>query len=134
MKQEDKRDSEIRALRDRLSRLSEASFRMNESLDLDTVLQGVLDSARALTEARYGVMTLYDQTGTLQDFLTSGLPAEKAEPAVGHIGRAAVVQVPQSPHQDPCGCRTSTLNMRSIGIHNLRPPEPLSCALWQNVD
>ena len=36
------------ALRDRLTRLSEASLRINESLDFDTVLQGVLDSARAL--------------------------------------------------------------------------------------
>ena len=30
---------ETEALRDRLSRLSEASLRINESLDLDTVLQ-----------------------------------------------------------------------------------------------
>ena len=37
---------EIEALRERLSRLSEASLRINESLDLDSVLQGVLDSAR----------------------------------------------------------------------------------------
>ena len=40
---------ETAALRDRLSRLSEASLRINESLDLDTVLQEVVDSARALT-------------------------------------------------------------------------------------
>ena len=46
------------ALRERLARLSEASRRINESLDFDTVLQGVLDSACALTGARYGVMTL----------------------------------------------------------------------------
>ena len=44
---------EIEALRERLSRLSEASLRINESLDLDSVLQGVLDSARTLTGARY---------------------------------------------------------------------------------
>ena len=45
------------ALRDRLSRLSEASHRINESLDFDTVLTGVLDSACALTGAKYGVIT-----------------------------------------------------------------------------
>ena len=44
---------ENEALRDRLSRLSEASLRINQSLDLDTVLQGVLDSARSLTPAPY---------------------------------------------------------------------------------
>ncbi len=54
------RDLEIQALRGRLSRLSKASLRINESLDFDTVLLGVLDSARSLTEARYGAMTLLD--------------------------------------------------------------------------
>ena len=36
----DQRDREIEALRERLSRLSEASLRINESLDFDQVLQG----------------------------------------------------------------------------------------------
>ena len=58
MNRDDERDLVIQALRDRLSRLSEASLRINESLDFDTVLQGVLDSARSLTGARYGAMTL----------------------------------------------------------------------------
>ena len=40
---------EAAALRERLSRLSQASLRINESLDLDTVLQDVLESARSLT-------------------------------------------------------------------------------------
>ena len=51
---------EIEALRDWLSRLCEASLRINESLDLDTVLtvlQEVVDSARALTGSPYGVIT-----------------------------------------------------------------------------
>ena len=39
------------ALRTRLSRLSEASLRITESLDLETVLQGVLDSARSMADA-----------------------------------------------------------------------------------
>ena len=56
----EQRDREIEALRERLSRLSEASRRINESLDFDTVLQGVLDSTRSLTAARYGMMTLLD--------------------------------------------------------------------------
>ena len=40
LKNADERDQEIEALRDRLSSLTEASLRINESLDLDTVLQG----------------------------------------------------------------------------------------------
>ena len=53
MNQSDQRGREIAGLRERLSRLSQASLRINESLDLDTVLQGGLDSARSLTAARH---------------------------------------------------------------------------------
>ena len=73
------RDPEIQALRDRLSRLSEASLRINESLDLDAVLQGVLDSARSLTGASYGAFVLLDDSGDIEDFLSSGLTAEEAQ-------------------------------------------------------
>ena len=56
----DPRDLEIAALQEQLSRLSQASRRINESLDFDTVIQGILDSAQSLTGARYGVITLPD--------------------------------------------------------------------------
>ena len=69
---------EIEALRERLSRLSKASLRINESLDFDTVLQGVLDSACSLTGARYGVITLPNETGEVEDFLSSGMTSEEA--------------------------------------------------------
>ena len=79
MQKGDKRDSEIEGLRERLSRLSEASLRISESLDFDTVLQGVLDSARSLTGARYRVMVLLDESGQVQDFLASGMTSEETE-------------------------------------------------------
>ena len=79
MTQPDQRDRDLEALRERLSRLSAASVRINESLDFDTVLQGVLDSARHLTAARYGVMTLLNDGGRVEDFLSSGLTAAEAE-------------------------------------------------------
>ncbi len=65
MNRDDERDLVIQALRGRLSRMSEARLRINESLDFDTVLQGVLDSARSLTGARYGAMTLLDDAAEL---------------------------------------------------------------------
>ena len=67
---------EIAALRERLSRLSEASLHITEDLDLDAVLQGVLDGARSLTGARMGGVTILDDSGQLQDFITSGLTEE----------------------------------------------------------
>ena len=67
------------ALRQRLALLSQASLSINESLHFDTVLQGVLDSARSLTGARYGVITLHDEAGNAGDFLSSGMTNDEAE-------------------------------------------------------
>ena len=78
MDRPDERDRRIRELEERLSRLSEASLRINESLDFDEVMQGVLDSARSLTGASYGVMTLHDDGGRVQDFLSSGMTSHEA--------------------------------------------------------
>ncbi len=79
MDQNDSRDEEVSALRERLARLGEASLRINESLDFDAVLQGVLDSARDLTRARYGAIILLDEGGQAEDVLSSGLTLEEAE-------------------------------------------------------
>ena len=75
----DLRDLEFEALQERLTRLSEASLRINESLDFDAVLRGVLDSARVLTAARYGVMVLFDEGGQVREFLSSGTTSDEAE-------------------------------------------------------
>ena len=79
MTEPDQQDQEYEALQQRFTQLSEASLRINESLEFDTVLQGVLDSARNLTAAHYGVMTLLDEGGQIEDFLSSGTSAEEAE-------------------------------------------------------
>ena len=72
-------ERENEALRDRLSRLSEASLRINESLDFEGVLQEVVDSARAITDARFGGLTTVDGSGQLESFLSSGLTPEQHE-------------------------------------------------------
>ena len=77
MKNDDEPRGEIEALRERLSRLSEASLRISESLDLNTVLHEVVDSACALTGARCSGITTLDDSGQLQDFVTSGLSSEE---------------------------------------------------------
>ena len=68
---------ETEALRSRLSRLSEASLRITETLDLDTILQGVIDGARSLTGARYGALLILDDAGRMQDLVTSGMTPEE---------------------------------------------------------
>ena len=78
MGREDDLEREIEVLRNRLSRLTEASLRITESLNFDEVLQGVLDSARLVTHARYGVLTLHDEGGQVQEFLSSGMTSEES--------------------------------------------------------
>ncbi len=62
---------------DLLSRLSQASLRITETLDLEVVLQGVVDGACSLTGAGMGGITTLDDAGQLQDFITSGLTPEE---------------------------------------------------------
>ena len=79
MKDAGELERENAALRDRLSRLSQASLRINESLDFEGVLQEVVDSARAITDARFGGLTTVDGSGQLESFLSSGLTPEQHE-------------------------------------------------------
>ena len=61
----------------RLSSLSKALLRINASLDLETVLREVVGGARVLTGARYGCIVTVDETGTSEDFVTSGLTEDE---------------------------------------------------------
>ena len=59
------------------TRLGEATPRISASLELDTMLQEVVDWARELTGARYGMITTIDDSGQLQEFAFSGLTSEE---------------------------------------------------------
>ena len=69
--------AEHEALRARLAALSAASLRSSASLDLETVLTEVVESARTLTGARFGAIATIDETGTPRDFVTSGFTEEE---------------------------------------------------------
>ena len=71
-----------------MSLLAEASLRINESLELNTVLQGVLDSALSLNGADYGVVNTMNDSGSLEDFFTSGLTEQEK--------RSRLVRSPES--------------------------------------
>ena len=73
------RDAEIQALRERIANLSAAVLRISASLDVGAVLRETVDSARALTGARYGVITTIDEAGQPQEFVTSGLTVDEQQ-------------------------------------------------------
>ena len=125
MKRHDELMRENKALRDRLARLSEASLRISEDLDFNSVLQGVLDSARSLTGARYGVITLQDDDGSAEDFLSSGMTADEA---------AKLWELPGWPRhfeylgKIPGPLRVPDLlgHISSLGLPELNPPVEVS--------
>ena len=63
---------EIAVLRERISALCAAGLRIGSSLDLDTVLDEIAESARVLTGARYAAIATMDEAGNPMDFVTSG--------------------------------------------------------------
>ena len=79
MQRADELKRENEALRDRGSRLCAAILRINASLDVTTVLREVVDSARALTGARYGVITTIDGAGQVEEAVFSGFTPEQQE-------------------------------------------------------
>ena len=122
MNREDNLTRENQALRERLSRMSEAGLRINESLDFDTVLQEVLDSARALTQANYGVITLLDESGRVQDYLSSGLTSEEAEGVWGHGSEGLKIFNHFNSFQEPLRLPDLLGHIRSMGLPNFSPP------------
>ena len=113
---------EIGALRERLSRLSAASLHINESLDYDTVLQGVLDSARTLTDARHGVLTLLDDTGRVKTFLSSGMSSDESRRLWEDVPNGSRFMDYMGKIQSPV--RVPDLNdyFRSLGLGGMRLP------------
>ena len=77
MKSRDELIREIEALKARNSALSAAILRISASLDVSTVLREVVDNARALTGAHYGVIITLAETGQPLDFVASGLTPEE---------------------------------------------------------
>ena len=125
MERLNERDRRIREMEERLTRLSEAGLRITEDLDFNTVLQGVLDSARSLTGARYGVIALHGDDGTAQDFLSSGMTPDETDRLWALPGWPS--------HFEYLSAITKTLrvpdllgHIRSLGLPELVPPVAVS--------
>ena len=121
-------ERENQALRERLSRLSEASRRINESLDLETVLQGVLDSARSLTGARYGVIALVGASGRIEDSVTSGLTPQEHQGFMDFPEGMPFFEYLNG-ISEPLRLRDFHTYTRSLGLPEFRPPFPVSSPL-----
>ena len=128
MKDAGELERENAALRDRLSRLSQASLRINESLDFETVLQGALDSACSLTGARYGVIILLDESGRIQDFVTSGLTSEDHR-RFTELPEGLIFFEYLGSIREPLRLKDFHSHTRALGLPEFRPPMAVSPVL-----
>ena len=89
------------------------------------MLQGALDSACSLTGARYGVITLLDESGRIQDFVTSGLtPADHrrfVELPDGLIFFEYLSRI-----TEPLRLKDFRRHTRALGLPEFRPPKAVS--------
>ncbi len=70
-------------LSERTSRLCAAMLRIGASLELDIILREIVENARELADARYGVITTTDATGKVEDVVTSGYTPEERQQMLG---------------------------------------------------
>ena len=95
--------AENEALRARISALSAASLRISASLDLETVLNEIVDSTRALTGARFAAIATIDEAGAPRTS-SLGLHRRRA-PAPGGVVRGPAAVAPINPI-----CRRNPIN------------------------
>ncbi|HEV8469842.1 MAG TPA: GAF domain-containing sensor histidine kinase [Candidatus Limnocylindria bacterium] len=69
-----RRESEQAA---RLRALNVAGMALTSELETATVLQRVVDQARAVANAKYAALGVFDQSGTVEQFITSGITDEE---------------------------------------------------------
>lgn len=111
--------SRMKEMPDRLLELSEAILRISENLDFCSVLEEVAHSACILTGARYGGITVLDDSGQLEEFVTSGLTTEEHK---------TLAELPESAHffeylngvTEPLRIVDLSAYMRSLRIPELR--------------
>ena len=61
----------------RLRALNSAGMSLTSELDSAAVLQRVVDQAREVASARYAALGVFDQSGTVEQFITSGITDEE---------------------------------------------------------
>ena len=114
MKSRQELGRENQALRHRISSLSEAMLRMSASPAAETVLHRIAENARALTGARYAVITSFDDAGQVEDCVTSGLTPDEQRPIEGPDGMRLFEHLRSLP--SPVRLRDLRSCIRSIGL------------------
>ena len=115
--------------REHHSRLGAAIRRIGASLDVDTVLQEVVTSARALTGARYGAIATVDEAGRPLDFVTSGFTDDEVRRLVSWLPDGLRLFEYLSDRDAPLRLDDFPGYIRSLGLSTERIP----CTTFQGT-
>src|ERR1043165_5589490 len=106
----------------RLRILLDAGLALASELSLDSLLQKAVETAAALTGARYAALGVIDESGReLERFLTTGIDAETHE-AIGDLPRGRGILGVLIREARPLRLRDLQDDPRSVGLPPNHPP------------
>lgn len=106
---------------DWLSQFSEACLRITSKLDLDGVLQEVVDSACTLTEARYGALIIFDDSGGMNGLRTFGITSEEIQ-QLGDLPKGLGILGYMNEIDGPLRLTDIASHPRAVGFPENHPP------------
>lgn len=107
---------------DRLRRLFEAGIALSSELSLDALLQKLVETAAALTGARYAALGVIDKSGKeLERFSFTGVDEEKRQ-AIGDLPRGRGILGVLIRDARPLRLHDLTKDPRSVGFPPHHPP------------
>ncbi len=106
--------------------LTDAMLRIGASLDIDTVLREIIDSARALTGASIGIIAAVDETGAPTDGYLSGIDPEKQRELLTRSGNVRLFEHFRA-LEAPLRHANSTDYFRTLGLG----PSPIPDTAFQ---
>ncbi len=115
-------------LKERWSQLCEALLRINRSLEFEEVLQEVLDSARTLTGALFGVIVLVTDEQEPAEFLASG-PLHDDDSELWEMPRRDEFFEHLFGVEEPLRLEDFEGYLAAQGFSEFRPPFPVSSAM-----
>ena len=115
--------------RERISRLSAAILRISASLDVATVLREVVESARALTGARNGIIAAVDEAGRPREFVMSGLTPEQERAITGWLPDGLRLFEHLRDLEAPLRCDDFPAYVRALGY----APDFIPCTSFQGT-
>ena len=107
--------------RQQLSALNAAGLALTSELDRDEVLQRVVDQARAVANAKYAALGIFDADGVVETFTTSGIsPEQRAR--IGPLPRGLGLLGHLQKVKHPIRVRDIAKHPASVGFPKNHPP------------